>query len=288
MSPLISTILVLAAILGFSGLKVDREYERGVIFRLGRLKGLRGPGMYWVTPILEQKSQVDIRTKTISIEPQETITADGVTIKVNAVLYYRLLDPSKAINKVENYNLAVYQTALTTLRNVVGQNVLDDVLQNRDKINVKVQEIVDEITEPWGVVIERVEMKDVEIPGSMQRAMAKEAEAIREKRARLIKASAEQEASIKLSEASKLIVDNPVALELRRLQMLTEIGAENNTTTLIMLPSDFTNLARQWTDVLANNNKVQAQPTSPNGIVNVEPVEQRIPFNPPAVKREEI
>ncbi|HEY9893268.1 MAG TPA: slipin family protein [Candidatus Sericytochromatia bacterium] len=288
MSPLISTILVLAAILGFSGLKVDREYERGVIFRLGRLKGLRGPGMYWVTPILEQKSQVDIRTKTISIEPQETITADGVTIKVNAVLYYRLLDPSKAINKVENYNLAVYQTALTTLRNVVGQNVLDDVLQNRDKINVKVQEIVDEITEPWGVVIERVEMKDVEIPGSMQRAMAKEAEAIREKRARLIKASAEQEASVKLSEASKLIVDNPVALELRRLQMLTEIGAENNTTTLIMLPSDFTNLARQWTDVLANNNKVQAQPTSPNGIVNVEPVEQRIPFNPPAVKREEI
>lgn len=288
MSSLITTILVVAAILGFSGIKVDREYERGVIFRLGRLKGLRGPGMYWVTPILEQKSQVDIRTKTISIEPQETITADGVTIKVNAVLYYRLLDPSKAINKVENYNLAVYQTALTTLRNVVGQNVLDDVLQNRDKINVKVQEIVDEITEPWGVVIERVEMKDVEIPGSMQRAMAKEAEAIREKRARLIKASAEQEASVKLSEASKLIVDNPVALELRRLQMLTEIGAENNTTTLIMLPSDFTNLARQWTDVLANNNKVQGQPTSPNGIVNVEPVEQRIPFNPAAVKREEI
>ncbi|MEO8893153.1 MAG: slipin family protein [Coleofasciculaceae cyanobacterium] len=288
MSPLISMILVLGAILGFSGIKVDREYERGVIFRLGRLKALRGPGMYWVMPILEQKSQVDIRTKTVNIEPQETITADGVTIKVNAVLYYRLLDPSKAINKVENYNLAVYQTALTTLRNVVGQNILDDVLQNRDKINLKVQEIVDEVTEPWGVVIERVEMKDVEIPGSMQRAMAKEAEAIREKRARIIKASAEQEASIKLSEASKLIVDNPVALELRRLQMLTEIGAENNTTTLIMLPSDFTNLARQWTEVLANNNKVPAQPTPPNGMVSVEPVDQPIPFNPPAVKKEEI
>jgi len=288
MTPLISTILVLAAILGFSGIKVDREYERGVIFRLGRLKGLRGPGMYWVMPILEQKSQVDIRTKTVNIEPQETITADGVTIKVNAVLYYRLIDPSKAINKVENYNLAVYQTALTTLRNVVGQNILDDVLQNRDKINVKVQEIVDEITEPWGVVIERVEMKDVEIPGSMQRAMAKEAEAIREKRARIIKASAEQEASVKLSEASRLIVDNPVALELRRLQMLTEIGAENNTTTLIMLPSDFTNLARQWTDVLANNNKPQAQPVPPNGIVNVEPVDQPIPFNPQPIKKPEI
>lgn len=288
MSPLISTILVLAAIFGFTGLKVDREYERGVIFRLGRLKGIRGPGMYWVMPMLEQKSQVDIRTKTVNIEPQETITADGVTIKVNAVLYYRLLDPSKAINKVENYNLAVYQTALTTLRNVVGQNVLDDVLQNRDKINIKVQEIVDEITEPWGIVIERVEMKDVEIPGSMQRAMAKEAEAIREKRARIIKASAEQEASVKLSEASKLIVDNPVALELRRLQMLTEIGAENNTTTLIMLPSDFTNLARQWTDVLANNNKVPAPPTPPNGMINVEPVDQPIPFNPQPIKKPEI
>ncbi|MGC1394395.1 MAG: slipin family protein [Coleofasciculaceae cyanobacterium] len=289
MSPLISTFLILAAILGFSGLKVDREYERGVIFRLGRLKGLRGPGMYWVMPILEQKSQVDIRTKTVNIEPQETITADGVTIKVNAVLYYRLLDPSKAINKVEDYNFAVYQTALTTLRNVVGQNILDDVLQNRDKINLKVQEIVDEVTEPWGIVIERVEMKDVEIPGSMQRAMAKEAEAIREKRARIIKASAEQEASIKLSEASKLIVDNPVALELRRLQMLTEIGAENNTTTLIMLPSDFTNLARQWTDVLANNNKPQAQPTPTNGMINnVEPVDQPIPFNPQPIKKPEI
>jgi regulator of protease activity HflC (stomatin/prohibitin superfamily) len=288
MSPLISTILILAAILGFSGIKVDREYERGVIFRLGRLKPLRGPGMYWVMPILEQKSQVDIRTKTVNIEPQETITADGVTIKVNAVLYYRLLDPTKAINKVENYNLAVYQTALTTLRNVVGQNILDDVLQNRDKINIKVQEIVDEITEPWGVVIERVEMKDVEIPGSMQRAMAKEAEAFREKRARIIKAEAEQEASVKLSEASKLIVDNPVALELRRLQMLTEIGAENNTTTLIMLPSDFTNLARQWTDVLANNNKPQAQPMPPTDIVSVEPVAQPIPFNPQQIKKQEI
>lgn len=288
MSPLISTILVLAAILGFSGIKIDREYERGVIFRLGRLKGLRGPGMYWVMPILEQKSQVDIRTKTVSIETQETITADGVTIKVNAVLYYRLLDPNKAINKVENYNLAVYQTALTTLRNVVGQNILDDVLQNRDKINLKVQEIVDEITEPWGVVIERVEMKDVEIPGSMQRAMAKEAEAFREKRARIIKAEAEQEASVKLSEASRLIVDNPVALELRRLQMLTEIGAENNTTTLIMLPSDFTNLARQWTDVLANNNKPQVPTMPPNGMVSVEPVEQPIPFNPQPIKKPEV
>jgi regulator of protease activity HflC (stomatin/prohibitin superfamily) len=237
--------LVAFIILGLNGFKLDREYQRGVIFRLGRAYGVRGPGLYWIVPIVDQKVQLDIRTKTVNIEPQETVTADSVTIRVNAVLYYRILDPVKAINRVENYEMAVYQVALTTLRNVVGQNILDDVLQNRDKINIRVQEIVDEITEPWGIVIERVEMKDVEIPTSMQRAMAKEAEAIREKRARIIKAAAEQEASIKLSEASRNISANPAALELRRLQMLTEIGAENNTTTIVMMPSDFINAARR-------------------------------------------
>ncbi|NEQ24866.1 MAG: slipin family protein [Microcoleus sp. SIO2G3] len=247
---LIGAFLLLAA----SGLKLDREYQRGVIFRLGRLQGVRGPGLYWVLPIADQKAQLDIRTKTVNIEPQETVTADSVTIKVNAVLYYRIIDAAKAITRVENYQMAVYQIALTTLRNVVGQNILDDVLQNRDKINVKVQEIVDEITEPWGVVIERVEMKDVEIPTSMQRAMAKEAEAIREKRARIIKAAAEQEASAKLSEASQRIMENPAALELRRLQMLTEIGAENNTTTLMMMPSDFFLLAKNWAQTAQSQN----------------------------------
>ena len=151
--------------------------------------------------------------------------------------------------------MAVYQAAMTTLRNVVGQNILDDILQKRDKINFKVQEIVDEITEPWGIEIERVEIKDVEIPLAMQRAMAKEAEAVREKRARLIKAAAEQEASIKLAEASQRIMENPAALELRRLQMLTEIGAENNTTTLVMMPSDLITLAKQWNDVLQKNDR---------------------------------
>lgn len=252
METILGTILAIALFLGASGLKIDREYERGVIFRLGRTKGVMGPGMYWIVPWMDQKTQVDIRTKTVNIEPQETVTADSVTIKVNAVLYYRIIDPAKAIIKVENYNLAVYQAALTTLRNVVGQNILDDVLQNRDKINNKVQEIVDEITEPWGVVIERVEMKDVEIPPSMQRAMAKEAEAIREKRARIIKAAAEQEASIKLAEASQVIMQNPAALELRRLQMLTEIGAENNTTTVIMMPSDIIHAAKSLPGVIAN------------------------------------
>ncbi len=248
-----------AAILffGASGLKIDREYQRGAIFRLGRISSVKGPGMYWILPIVDQKVQLDIRTKTVSIEPQETVTADSVTIKVNAVLYYRIIDPSKAINKVENYELAVYQAALTTLRNVVGQNILDDVLQNRDKINIKVQEIVDEITEPWGVVVERVEMKDVEIPLAMQRAMAKEAEAIREKRARIIKAAAEHEASLQLAAAAQNIDENPIALELRRLQMLTEIGAENNTTTIIMMPSDFMNLAKTLTDKIQNNHSVE-------------------------------
>ncbi|MGL5874455.1 MAG: slipin family protein [Xenococcaceae cyanobacterium] len=255
MGSLLGIILGVAIVLGISGLRLDQEYKRGVIFRLGRYHSTKGPGVYWVVPAIDQKMQVDIRTKTVDIAPQETVTADSVTIKVNAVLFYRIIDPNKAINKVENYNVAVYQSAMTTLRNVVGQNILDDVLQNRDKINFKVQEIVDEITEPWGIEIERVEMKDVEIPQSMQRAMAKEAEAVREKRARIIKAAAEQEASIKLAEASQKIIENPVALELRRLQMLTEIGAENNTTTLVMMPSEFMTLARDLKDSLPSKNK---------------------------------
>lgn len=254
MGSIISILSAGLIMLVMSSLRVDREYKRGVIFRLGRYYNTKGPGVYFVLPILDQKAEIDIRTKTVDIPPQETVTADSVTIKVNAVLFYRIIDPSKAINKVENYNLAVSQSAMTTLRNVVGQNILDDVLQNRDKINFKVQEIVDEITEPWGVEIERVEMKDVEIPQSMQRAMAKEAEAVREKRARIIKAAAEQEASIKLAEASQKIIENPIALELRRLQMLTEIGAENNTTTIVMMPSEFLTLARDLKDSLPAKN----------------------------------
>lgn len=261
---IISIIAGFIILLGFGGLKIDREYERGVIFRLGRFSSIKGPGMYWIIPVIEEKAKVDIRTKTVDIAPQETVTADSVTIKVNAVLYYRIIDASKAINRVENYQVAVYQAAMTTLRNVVGQNILDDVLQNRDKINHTVQEIVDEITEPWGVEIERVEMKDVEIPLAMQRAMAKEAEAVREKRARIIKAAAEQEASFKLAEASQMIMKNPAALELRRLQMLTEIGAENNTTTLVMIPSDLVTLAKQWTE--ASQNKIVTQPIQENGV----------------------
>lgn len=259
MGQVFGSLAVFIVAMTIAGLRVDREYERGVIFRLGRFSSIKGPGMYWLIPGIDSKAQVDVRTKTVDIQPQETVTADSVTIRVNAVFYYRILDPNKAINKVQNYEIAVYQTAMTTLRNVVGQNILDDVLQNRDKVNFRVQEIVDEVTEPWGIVVERVEMKDVEIPATMQRAMAKEAEAVREKRARIIKAEAEQEASFKLAAASQNIVKNPAALELRRLQTLTEIGAENNTTTVLMMPSDFITLAKQWTSVLGN----QASSSSP-------------------------
>jgi regulator of protease activity HflC (stomatin/prohibitin superfamily) len=267
MEQLLIPLLLLFGI-GFSGVKIDREYERGVIFRLGRLSNIKGPGLYWIIPVVDQKAKVDIRTKTVDIEPQETVTADSVTIRVNAVLYYRIIDPNKAITHVENYQMAVYQTAMTTLRNVVGQNILDDILQKRDQINFKVQEIVDEVTEPWGISVERVETKDVEIPPTMQRAMAKEAEAIREKRARIIKAEAEQESSLKLGEASKSIMANPAALELRRLQMLTEIGAENNTTTILMMPSDFISLAKQWSEALQQQTSVSIQehPIPPDSV----------------------
>lgn len=247
------TTLIPLTIFALTGLKIDREYERGVIFRLGRMSSIKGPGIYWIIPIIDQKAKIDIRTKTVDIQSQETITADSVTIRVNAVLYYRVLDPERAINRIENYEFAVYQASMTTLRNVVGQNILDDILRNRDKINHQIQEIVDEITDPWGIVIERVEMKDVEIPQSMQRAMAQEAEAIREKRARLIKASAEKEASLMLSEASQQIAENPIALELRRLQTLTEIGAENNTTTVMLVPTELITLTKKIAAKLGDN-----------------------------------
>jgi regulator of protease activity HflC (stomatin/prohibitin superfamily) len=271
MGQVIGILLGCAIAVAMSGLRVDREYERGVIFRLGRYCQTKGPGLYWLIPVLDQKVQVDVRTKTVDITPQEAVTADSVTIKVNAVLYYRIIDPNKVINKVENYQMAVYQTAMTTLRNVVGQNLLDDILQNRDKINDRVQEIVDEVTEPWGVVVEQVEMKDVEIPLGMQRAMAKEAEATREKRARLIKAAAEYEASLQLAQAAENITINPLALELRRLQMLTEIGAENNTTTVVMVPSDLISLAKNWSD-LANDRKGSDRPSMPQ--------DNSLPFQP--------
>lgn len=239
-------LFILAAIvlLLISGLRIANEYERAVVFRLGRYQGMRGPGLYWLIPLgIETQRKVDLRTNTVDVERQESITKDSVTIKVNAVVWYKVIDPDKSIIAVANYRAAVYQVALTSLRNIIGQHFLDEVLKERDKINLALQEIVDKATDPWGVKVEMVEMKDVEIPEGMQRAMAQEAQAQRERRARIIKADAEFEAAQKLTEASQLIAQNPLALELRRMQMITEVGAEQNTTTILMLPTEFVTMA---------------------------------------------
>ena len=236
-----------------SGFKIAQEYERGVVFRLGRYRSLKGPGLFWIIPLMERQAMVDLRTVTVEVEQQETITKDSVTVKINAVLWYKISDPEKAIIAVQNYQSAVYQVALTSLRNIIGQHLLDEVLKERDTINSTLLKIIDEATEPWGIKVEIVEMKDVEIPDSMQRVMAMEAEAIREKRARLIKADAECEASQKLSEASNIIAANPLALELRRMQMVQEIGADKNTTTVVLMPSDMITLSGKLNDYLSRH-----------------------------------
>ncbi|MBP7514389.1 MAG: slipin family protein [Flavobacteriales bacterium] len=236
--------ILLAVALLLSGIRIAQEYQRAIVFRLGRFTGIRGPGIYWIIPFIERQRTVDIRTRTVDLEQQETITKDSVTIKVNAVLWFSVVDPGNAILKVANYDQAVYQFAVTSLRNIIGQHLLDEVLRDREGINGTLQKMVDSATEPWGIRIEMVEMKDVEIPEGMQRAMAREAEAIREKRARIIKAEAELEASVKLTQGAEQMAKAPIALELRRLQMLSEIGIDNNTTTVIMMPSEIMSMAR--------------------------------------------
>lgn len=241
-------VLPIVLIYFLMGIRIAQEYQRAIVFRLGRFRAVRGPGIYWIIPFIEWQQKVDIRTKTVDLEQQETITKDSVTIKVNAVLWFKITEPEKAILKVANYNQAVYQFSVTALRNIIGQHLLDEVLKEREQINSTLQKVVDSATEPWGVKIEMVEMKDVEIPESMQRAMAREAEAIREKRARIIKAEAELEASIKLTQGAKQMEGSPFSLELRRMQMLSEIGIDNNTTTVILMPSEFSNAAKSFTD----------------------------------------
>jgi regulator of protease activity HflC (stomatin/prohibitin superfamily) len=227
-----------------SGIRIAQEYERAVVFRLGRFLRIKGPGIYYLIPLIDRQQKVDTRTATVNLEQQETITKDSVTIKVNAVLWFRIVEASKAVLEVVNYSQAVYQFSVTALRNIIGQTSLDDVLRDREKINQTLQSMVGATTEPWGIKIEMVEMKDVEIPESMQRAMAREAEAIREKRARIVKAEAELEASIKLTLGAKQMEESPIALELRRMQMLSEIGVENHTTAVVLIPSEFSQAAR--------------------------------------------
>lgn len=242
--PILIVLFLVLTFIFLSGFRIAREYQRAVVFRLGRYTGLRGPGLFWLIPLgVENETRVDLRIVTKPIEQQETITRDSVTVKVNAVLWYKVEDPKKAVLTVEDFRGAVQQLALTTLRNVIGQHDLDEVLKERDKINTLLRKTVYDTTTPWGVTVELLEMKDVEIPQDMQRVMAMEAEAMREKRARIIKAEAELEASQKLADAAQLMVGNPAALELRRMQMVSEVGAENNSTTVIMMPAEFVRMA---------------------------------------------
>src|SRR6202161_730019 len=251
MAPILDLVIVGIVVIALSGLRIAQEYERGVIFRLGRYMGLKGPGLYWIIPLgVERSVRVDIRTRTVSAEQQETITRDSVTIKVNAVLWHRVVDAGKAVIEVADAPAAVYQLALTGLRNIIGQHDLDEILQERNKINTLLGENISGSTTAWGLEVQRFEMKDVELPQAMQQGMAMQAEAIREKRARIIKAEAELEASVKLSAAAAQITANPAALELRRMQMIAEVGAENNSTTVIMIPSDFVSLAHSLSDFL--------------------------------------
>jgi regulator of protease activity HflC (stomatin/prohibitin superfamily) len=246
---IVGIVIIGLVLVAISGLRVAYQYERAVVFRLGRLSSTKGPGLYWIIPLgIDTQKKVDIRTLTIDIESQESITKDSVTVKVNAVVWLKIIDPVRSVVSVANYYAASYQVALTTMRNIIGQHTLDEVLKERDKINGALKTIVDQATEPWGVKVEMVEMKDVEIPAQMQRAMAQEAQAIREKRARIIKAEAESEAAQKLADASIIITEHPLALELRRMQMITEVGAEQNTTTIVMMPSEFVTLAESLTN----------------------------------------
>lgn len=221
-----------------SGFRIVTEYERGVIFRLGRVTGARGPGWFFIIPGIERMNVVDLRTITLDVPPQDCITRDNVTIRVNAVLYYRVLDPIKAVVQIANYNQGTIQIAQTTLRSVVGQHELDDLLSEREQINEQLQNIIDSETDPWGVKVSIVEVKDVELPSSMQRVMARQAEADRERRAKIIHAEGELQAAVQLAEAARTMADDPMALQLRYLQTLTEISAEHNSTIIFPLPMD--------------------------------------------------
>jgi regulator of protease activity HflC (stomatin/prohibitin superfamily) len=233
-------VLVIGLIFLFAAVKVAREYERGVVFRLGRLIGLKGPGLFILIPFIDKAVKVDLRTITLNVPPQEVITRDNVTVKVNAVAYFRVVDAAKAIVQVENYLVATSQISQTTLRSVLGQVDLDQLLSERDQINDRLQTIIDEQTHPWGVKVSVVEVKDVELPQSMQRALARQAEAERERRAKVIAANGEYEASEKLSAAAKVISAEEGALQLRFLQTMNEIGSSERTTTLILpFPVEF-------------------------------------------------
>src|ERR1700686_4707653 len=244
----VGIVVFIVAIFVLSGLKVLNEYERGVVFRLGRLTPYRGPGIVFIIPVLERMVRIDLRTVTLDIPPQDVITKDNVTVKVSAVLYFRVVDPSRAVTEVANYLFATTQLAQTTLRSVGGQTELDELLAQRDKLNARIQEVVDAQTEPWGVKVTLVELKNIDLPQDMQRAIAAQAEAERERRAKVIAAEGEFQAAQKLADAADIMGRPPISVQLRYLQTLKEIAAERNSTTLFPIPIDiletFMNLRR--------------------------------------------
>src|SRR5271169_3632761 len=235
---IIIPILVVGIFILSSAIKVLREYERGVIFRLGKLQGAKGPGIIFLIPMVDKMVRMDLRVVTIDVPKQEIMTRDNVPATVDAVIYFRVVDPNAAVVKVENYLKATSLIAQTTLRSVLGQSALDDLLAQRDVINQKLQEIIDKQTEPWGIKVTSVEIKDVSLPDSMKRAMAKQAEAERERRAKIVNAEGEFQAAEKMVQAAALISKEPIALQLRFLQTMREISSEHNTTTFLPLPID--------------------------------------------------
>jgi regulator of protease activity HflC (stomatin/prohibitin superfamily) len=241
---LIPLIVIIFSVAG-AAVKVVQEYERGVIFRLGRLVGARGPGLFFIIPFVDRMVKVDLRVVTLDVPAQEVITRDNVTVRVNAVLYFRVFNPEKAVVAVTDFVRATHQIAQTTLRSVLGQSDLDELLAQREAINMRLQQIIDEQTEPWGIKVGIVEVKDVELPQSMQRAMARQAEAEREKRAKIIHASGEYDASKMLTDAARVIGREPSAIQLRYLQTLTEIASERNSTIIFPIPIELLSLIPQ-------------------------------------------
>lgn len=229
---------VLVVLFLSSAIRILNEYERGVIFRLGRVIGSKGPGLILLVPVIDKMVKVDLRVVAMDVPPQDVITRDNVSVKVSAVLYFRVIDPNRAIIGVENYLYATSQLSQTTLRSVCGQAELDDLLSEREKINAHIQEILDKDTEPWGIKVAKVEIKHIDLPQEMQRAMAKQAEAERERRAKIIGSEGEYQAAQKLSDAARIIGENPIALQLRYLQTLREVASENNSTTIFPVPID--------------------------------------------------
>lgn len=243
------TIIILLIFLISSAIRVLREYERGVIFRLGRLIAAKGPGLFFLIPVVDRMVKVSLRTVVMDVPPQDIITKDNVSVKVNAVVYFRVVDPSKAVVEVEDYLYATSQLSQTTLRSILGQAELDELLSSREKINAELQTILDTHTDPWGIKVSQVEIKHVDLPQEMQRAMAKQAEAERERRAKVINAEGEFQAATKLAQAAEIMNKEPITIQLRFLQTLREVAAENNSTTIFPVPID---LFKPFVKILEN------------------------------------